>query len=114
MTIESESRKAEVSTLNSQISILENTVKSLRDASEKHSKLEMNYDSASYELKKKHDDFKRLQQVCNIQTNFCPKILILTKIFLFKLHETVKKEQLDTIELLEVEYATLGRYHINK
>ena len=65
-------------------------------------------------VKKKHDDFKRLQQVCNIQTNFCPKILILTKIFLFKLHETVKKEQLDTIELLEVEYATLGRYHINK
>ncbi|CAF0705935.1 unnamed protein product [Brachionus calyciflorus] len=79
MTIESESKKAEVTTLNSQIGILENTLKSLREANEKQSNYENNYEATVYELRKKQEDLKKLQQV----------------------HESVKKEQMDTIELLE-------------
>ena len=39
------------------------TIKTLRENTEKHSQLEMSYETASYELKKKQDDYKRLQQV---------------------------------------------------
>lgn len=63
MTIESESKKAEITTLNSQISILESTVKSLREGSEKYSQMESNYDTTVSELRKKQDDLKKLQQV---------------------------------------------------
>ncbi len=63
MTIESESRKAEITALNSQINILESTVKALRETAEKYSQLELNFENISYELKKKQDDYKRLHQV---------------------------------------------------
>lgn len=79
MTIESESKKAEVTTLNSQITILENTIKQLRDSTEKHNTLENNYESTIYELKKKQEEYKKLQQI----------------------HDSSKKEHLDTIETLE-------------
>lgn len=51
------------------------TIKTLRENTEKHSQLEMSYETASYELKKKQDDYKRLQQVIIIF------ILSLKKIF---------------------------------
>ena len=88
-TIESESRKAEVASLNSQIAHLEGTVKvnyssffyhisnlkikiyilfnnnfkSLRESMEKSNHLETNYESTAYELKKKQEDLRKLQQV---------------------------------------------------
>ncbi len=83
-TIESESRKAEVTTLVSQITILEATIKvinafylqtmkqlqincislqSLRDSSERHTQLEQSFEQTTLELKKKHEDYKKLQQV---------------------------------------------------
>lgn len=79
ITIESESKKAECMTLNSQINILESTLKSLRDSNEKQNTLENSLESVTHELRKKQDDYKKLQQ----------------------LHDTVKKEQLETIEMLE-------------
>lgn len=79
ITIESESKKAECMTLNSQVNILETTLKSLRDSNNKHNNLENNLENVTLELRKKHDDYKKLQQV----------------------HDSIKKEQLETIEMLE-------------
>lgn len=65
-TIESESRKADIAALNSQIAILDNTIKSLKDSSDKQNQLGMSYENTVYELKKKQEDYKKLQQVRNI------------------------------------------------
>lgn len=54
----------------------------MREQTEKHSHLETNYENTVFELKKKQDDYKKLQQI----------------------HDTLNKEKTDTIELLEVEY----------
>jgi hypothetical protein len=62
-TIESESRKAEIAALNSQISILDNTIKSLKDSSDKQNQLGMSYENTVSELKKKQDEYKKLQAV---------------------------------------------------
>ncbi len=62
-TIESESRKAEVSALTSQVNLLDNTIKSLKDSSDKQNQLGMSYENTVYELKKKQDEYRRLQQV---------------------------------------------------
>lgn len=79
ITIESESKKVECMTLNSQINILETTLKSLRDTNNKQNNLEGSLENVTHELKKKQEDYKRLQQV----------------------HDAIKKEQLATIEMLE-------------
>ncbi|RNA12422.1 peripheral-type benzodiazepine receptor-associated 1-like [Brachionus plicatilis] len=79
VTIESESKKAECMTLTSHITILENSLKSLRDSNEKQNSLETSLEKVSHELRKKQDDYKKLQQT----------------------HDSVKKEHLETIETLE-------------
>jgi myosin heavy subunit len=63
ITIESESRKAEITTLSSHLNILESTLKTLRENNEKHSQMQINYEHTVYELKKKQEDYRRLQQV---------------------------------------------------
>jgi len=35
----------------------------MRESSDRHSHFELNYENTAYELKKKNDEYKRLQQV---------------------------------------------------
>ena len=38
----------------------------MRDNTDKHGHVDLNYENAAYELKKKNDEYKRLQQVRNV------------------------------------------------